>query len=124
MKKINKLLGLGFLTSLIILSCRKIEAVPTSSIIDLGVTSKNTAIKSINQSGSTITAELATTPGAKYSVQIIPFGSDLPAKKEGFTASDYITTRVYNLSESAKKDYDFIFIDINGTESKSPIILK
>jgi hypothetical protein len=71
-----------------------------------------------------VTAEFETTVGAKYSVQIVPFGSDEPARKEGFTASDVVTKKVYDLSGLAKKDYDLIFIDISGKETKYPLIIK
>jgi len=56
--------------------------------------------------------------------QIIPFGSEIPSKKEGFTATESITKKVYNLSELSKKDYDLVFIDISGKEVKYPIVIK
>ena len=68
--------------------------------------------------------EFITTPGAKYSVQVIPFGKDEAVKTEGFTATDIITKKVYDLSALPKKDYDLIFIDIAGKEVKYPIIIK
>lgn len=123
MKRINKLLGLGFLTTLVVLSCRKIDY-PLQQQMNLGVTSTSTAIKSISQSGNVVTAVFYTTPGAKYSVQIVPFGSDVSSKTEGFTASDTTTKKIYNLSDLSKKDYDLIFIDISGKEVKHPIIIK
>ena len=105
-------------------ACTKITPVPTPAPIDLGVKSTSTSIKSIYQVGNTVTAEFETTVGSKYSVQIIPFGSDEPVKKEGFTAMDITTKKVYDLSTLAKKDYDLIFIDIGGKEIKYPIIIK
>lgn len=122
MKTIHKLLGLGFLTTLLVLSCRKVEVMPTT--VNLGTLPTSTAIKTITQEGNIITAEFETTVGAKYSVQIIPFGKEEPAKKEGFTATEAITKKVFNLSDLAKKDYDLIFIDISGKEVKYPIIIK
>ncbi len=86
--------------------------------------STSTAIKSIAQQGNIVTAEFETTVGAKYSVQIIPFGSEIPSKKEGFTANQSVTTKVYDLSELSKKDYDLVFIDISGKEVKYPIVIK
>ena len=121
--KIHKLLGLGFLTTLVVLSCTKVD-VPAPMPLNLGNTSTTTAIKSITQQGNTITAEFETTIGAKYSVQIVPFGSEEPIKKEGFTATDSITRKVYNLSGVTKSDYDLIFIDISGKEVKHPIVIK
>jgi len=112
------------LTSVIFLAaCTKV-ATPPSPVIDLGVKSTFTNIKSIIQIGNIVTAEFETTIGAKYSVQIVPFGSDQPAVKEGFTASQAITQKVYNLSNLSKRDYDLIFIDISGREIKHPIIIK
>jgi hypothetical protein len=123
MKKIDKLLGLGFLTTLLILSCKKID-LPMPQVIDLGVKSTSTSIKSITQTGNVVTAEFATTPGSKYSVQIIPFGKDESVKTEGFTAADTTTKKVYDLNSLPKKDYDLLFIDIQGKETKYPIIIK
>lgn len=108
---------------LFLAACTKID-VPSPQAIDLGVKSTSTSIKSIKQVGNVVTAEFETTVGAKYSVQIVPFGSDEPVKKEGFTASDITTKKVYDLSSLAKKDYDLIFIDISGNETKYPLIIK
>lgn len=105
-------------------ACTKIAPTPQPTTIDLGIQSQNTGIKSIVQVNNTVTAVFETTAGAKYSVQIIPFGSDQPSKKEGFTANEAMTTKVFDLSNLAKKDYDLIFIDVSGKEVKHPIIIK
>jgi hypothetical protein len=123
MKRIDRILGLGFLVTLLALSCKK-AVLQQPQIIDLGTTSTSTAIKSIAQTGNIVTAEFETTIGAKYSVQIIPFGSEIPSKKEGFTATETVTKKVYDLSELSKKDYDLLFIDISGKEVKYPIVIK
>jgi len=104
-------------------ACTKITPTP-QQVIDLGVQSQATSIKSIVQTNNTVTAVFETTPGSKYSVQIVPFGSEKPAFKEGFTASDVTTQKIYNLSTLTKSDYDLIFIDINGKEVKYPIVIK
>ena len=104
-------------------ACTKVVTPPTPAI-DLGVKSTSTSIKSISQTGNIVTAEFETTIGSKYSVQIIPFGSEEPVKKDGFTAMDITTKKVYDLSTLAKKDYDLIFIDIAGKETKYPLIIK
>jgi hypothetical protein len=104
-------------------ACTKVVPPPTPAI-DLGVKSTSTGIKSIGQVGNIVTAEFETTVGAKYSIQIIPFGSSEPVKKEGFTATQTTTQKIYNLSDLTKKDYDLIFIDISGKEVKYPIIIK
>lgn len=103
--------------------CTKVATQP-SMAIDLGVKSTSTSIKSVSQVGTMVTVEFGTTPGAKYSVQMVPFGSDQPVKNDGFTANDLITKKVYDLSGLAKKDYDLIFIDISGKETKYPLIIK
>ena len=104
-------------------ACTKIAPTPQPTI-DLGVQSQATSIKSIVQTNNTVTAVFETTPGSKYSVQVIPFGSEKPAFKEGFTASDVTTQKIYNLSTLTKSDYDLIFIDISGKEIKYPIVIK
>ncbi len=104
-------------------ACTKIAPTPQPTI-DLGVQSQATGIKSIIQTNNTVTAVFETTPGAKYLVQIVPFGSEEPSFKEGFTASDVTTQKIYNLSTLAKSDYDLIFIDISGKEIKYPLIIK
>jgi len=104
-------------------ACTKID-LPAPQVIDLGIQSQATGIKSIVQTNNTVTAVFETTPGSKYSVQVIPFGSDKPSFKEGFTASDAMTQKVYNLSTLTKSDYDLIFIDISGKEAKHPIVIK
>jgi hypothetical protein len=119
----NKLIILG-LTMLLVLGCTNYEKEVFEPQIDLGIKSTSTAIKSIVQNGNKITATFETTPGAKYSIQIIPFGSETPIKKEGFTASAEITTKFFDLSDIPRMDYDLIFIDINGKEAKFPIVVK
>jgi hypothetical protein len=125
MKETNKILGIYLLVILIfvIYSCTKIE-MEEPTPINLGVQSTSTSIKSITQSGNIVTTEFATTVGAKYSVLIVPFGKDEPVKKEGFTATEEVTKKVFDLKQLAKQDYDLIFIDINGKEVKHPIIIK
>jgi hypothetical protein len=118
MKKTIIALGL-----IVLAGCTKIE-LPEPTTIDLGVKSTSTAIKSITQTNNIVTAVFETTVGSKYSVQIVPFGSEEPIKKEGFTANELTTQKTYDLSSLPKKDYDFIFIDINGKEVKYPIIIK
>ena len=119
MKKTIITLGLMVLFA----GCTKVD-IPQPSPIDLGVKSTSTAIKSINQTNNIVTAVFETTVGSKYSVQIVPFGGEEPVKKEGFTANELTTQKTYDLSTLPKKDYDLIFIDINGKEVKYPIVIK
>ena len=125
MKETNKLLAIYLIViaSLIVYACTKID-IPAPEPINMGVKSEATAIKSITQVGNVVTAEFATTVGAKYSVQVVHFGKEDPVKKEGFTATEEVTKKVYDLSSLNKQDYDFIFIDITGKEVKHPIIIK
>ena len=111
------------ITVIFLAACTKVVT-PLNPVIDLGVKSTSTSIKSISQVGNIVTAEFETTVGSKYSVQIVPFGSEEPTKKEGFTATETLTRKIYNLSDLARKDYDLIFIDINGKEAKYPLIIK
>lgn len=107
----------------VLAGCTKLDA-PRPLVIDMGVKSASTSIKSISQNGNTVSADFQTTVGAKYSVQIVPFGATEPVKKEGFTANDTLTKKVLNLSDLPKKNYDLIFMDISGNEVKYPIIIK
>jgi hypothetical protein len=106
-----------------IASCRKVDIVPTPKI-DLGVKSTSTSIKSIQQINNTVVAQFETTSGAKYAVQIVPFGSEEPVKNYSFTATDNLTTKTYDLSGLSRSDYDLIFIDVNGKEVKYPLVIK
>lgn len=125
MKETYKILGLYlmFILIFVVYSCTKVE-LEEPTPINLGVQSTSTSIKSITQASNVITAEFETTIGAKYSVLIVPFGKEEPVKKEGFTATESVTKKVFDLKQLAKQDYDLIFIDINGKEVKHPIIIK
>ena len=104
-------------------SCRKSDIVPMPKI-DLGTKSTSTAIKSIMQTDNTVVAQFETTVGAKYAVQIVPFGSEEPVKNYSFTATDDATTKTYDLSGLVRSDYDLIFIDVDGKEVKYPLVIK
>lgn len=122
MKKLKVILVI--LTFIVgVVSCRKSDYVPMPKI-DLGTKSTSTAIKSITQTGNTVVAQFETTTGAKYAVQIIPFGSEEPVKKDAFTANDDITIKTYDLSTLPKRDYDLLFIDVEGKEVKYPLTIK
>lgn len=92
--------------------------------INLGEVSNTTSFKSVTQTGNVVTVVFETTIGSKYSVQITPFGEETPIKKEGFTATETTTQKVYDLSNQPKRDYDLTFIDISGKEVKHPIVVK
>ena len=113
----SKMKKLLLTTVIFLVACTKVVQ-PPPPIMDLGVKAQLTAIKSVSQVGNVVTVKFETTIGSKYSVQIVPFGSEQPIVKEGFTASQTITQKVYNLSNLPKRDYDLIFIDISGREVK------
>jgi hypothetical protein len=121
MKRILFYTALSLLT---LAACTNYEQEVITPQIDLGVKSTSTAIKSVILTQHTVTMEFLTTPGAKYSVQMVPFGAEQPYNKEKFTATSEVTTRVYNLTEYPKNLYDFIFMDIDGKEVKFPIAVK
>lgn len=118
---LSMLLLIGVL--IYITGCTKIEVQPPV-VIDLGKKSESTAIKQISIVENIVSAKFQTTSGAKYSVHVVPFGSDEPVMKDGFTASDSITSKIYNLKALPKKDYDVIFMDVQGKEIKYPITIK
>jgi hypothetical protein len=124
MKETNKLLAIYLMIMgiFVIYSCNKELEEPVR--INFGVLPMSTNIKSFTQNGNIVVVDFETTIGAKYSTLIIPFGKEEPVRKEGFTAIEEITRKVFDLRELPKQDYDLIFIDINGNEIKHPIIIK
>lgn len=122
MKETNKLLAayLIIVIMFVVYSCTKVD-IPTPQVIDLGKVSNTTLIKSVSKSGNIVTVDYQVTVGSKYSVQIIPFGSEEPAIKQGFTADAELVTRTYDLSSLKKMDYDLVLTDIKGVEIKYPI---
>lgn len=116
--------NLIILSSLLLLGgCTKLE-LEEYEPINLGNVSTTTSIQSVNQIGNVVNVRFETTIGAKYSVQITPFGSETPVIKEGFTANELTTERIYDLSNLPKRDYDLTLIDISGKEVKHPIVVK
>lgn len=111
---------LTLITIVLLAACTKVTTPPTP-VIDLGVKATSTEINYVKQINNVVTVEFKTTVGSKYSVQIIPFGSDEPAIKQGFTADAELVTKIYDLSSLKKMDYDLILTDIKGTEIKYPI---
>jgi hypothetical protein len=111
------------ITAITLAGCTKVD-LPEPQPINLGTVSTSTSINKLTQVGNTVTAEFNVTIGSKYSVQIVPFGEEKPAKIEGFTADESLVTKTYDLSSLKKMDYDIILIDVAGTETKRPIIVK
>ena len=105
-----------------LVSCEDIQVIDTP--INLGATATGTDIKSIITANKSTTIVAKTTVGAKYSIQIQPFGnSEQPLKTVGFTAESEATIKTINLSELPAGMYDLYLIDISGTIIKKPLIL-
>lgn len=111
------------LLTMTVAGCRKIDLIQPT-VIDLGVKSQSTGIQKITEANNVVTAEFKTTPGAKYTVLVIPFGMDESVMKEGFTAQDSVTSKQYDLKHLPKRNYDLIFMDISGKDIKYPITIK
>ena len=111
---------------LLAIGCTKVDIQPINpaKLIDLGNNPMTTSINKITQNENTVSVEFNVTPGAKYSVQFVPFNSDEPVKIEGFTASSASIIKTYDLSSLRKMDYNLIFIDVKGNEVKYPILVK
>jgi hypothetical protein len=110
-----------FIFLMILVSCQDIEVLEKE--IDLGATAKGTDITSIIVSNKSTTIVANTTAGAKYSIQVYPFGKTDPAKTVGFTASSEATIKTINLNDLPAGIYDLHLIDISGTIIKKPLIL-
>lgn len=121
MKKIKIIVLLGLMT---FLGCRKVDFYPTP--IDLGVTSETTKIVSISpiiSNGNSVTVNMNTTSGSKYSLSVTDL-LDNEVKSFGFTASDVTTQKTLDLSSLKTGDYNLVLTDIKGSESKINIIIK
>jgi hypothetical protein len=110
-----------FIFLMILVSCQDIEVLEKE--IDLGATAKGTDITSIIVSNKSTTVVANTTAGAKYSIQIQPFGKTESLKTVGFTAESEATIKTINLNELPAGMYDLYLIDISGTIIKKPLIL-
>ena len=93
--------------------------------INLGPVSTSTKIISTSSIvvDDKVSVVLAVSAGSKYSLQL----TNLPGKmvyNYGFTAGGNNTVVTLNLSEVTNGDYQLILMDTNGTESKTPLIIK
>jgi hypothetical protein len=107
---------------LLTVSCTKIDIQP-NPVIDLGKTSTSTSIVKVIHMNNTLIVDFAVTTGSKYSVQVVPFSGGKPVIVEGFTADADLVTKKYDLSSLKRMDYDLIFIDITGKETKYPVLI-
>lgn len=109
------------LSLVFVFSCQEIDVL--ESKIELGAESKNTDITSIQTVGKTTTLVANTTIGAKYSIQIYKFGTDVPVHKIGFTATEEATIKTIELDTLGRGMYDLVLIDISGNTVKKPLII-
>lgn len=123
MKTIHKLLGLGFLTTLLAISCTKVP-LPTPTI-NLGNVPTATAISKVTPiiSNGNVTVDMNVTSGAKYSLQVTDL-LDNEVKVFGFTADKDIYSKQLDLTSLKNGDYNLVLIDITGNETKTNIIIK
>jgi len=118
-KKIVILLGL----MLVIYSCQDLMNFEEKPI-NLGAIATSTQILNLVSVAGKVTATFDVTVGAKYSVQVYPFGSLEPVKSIGFTAEQPVVTRTYNFTDLPEGLYDLTLTDISGVSIKKPLILK
>jgi tetrahydromethanopterin S-methyltransferase subunit E len=111
-----------FIFLIILLSCQDLEVLEKETI-NLGATATGTDITSIVVANKSTTIVANTTTGAKYSIQVYPFGGGDPVKTVGFTASSEATIKTINLNDLPVGMYDLHLIDISGTIIKKPLIL-
>lgn len=92
--------------------------------LNLGAKATSTEILSVTSVSAKVTVMYAVTAGAKYSVQVYPFGASEPAKTLPLTAEEDITTKVYDFTDLPDGLYDLTLTDISGTSIKKPLIIK
>lgn len=117
----NGLILLSFV--LAFFACSDLEQFETQPI-NLGAASKSTEILSAVSVSGKVTVMYVVTTGAKYSVQVYPFGAADPAKTLPFTAEEDITTKVYDFTDLPDGLYDLTLTDISGVSIKKPLIIK
>ena len=110
---------LVFLFLLFVISCEEINVIEQP--IDLGAESKVMTINSAVVKNNTLEVTLATTPGAKYALEIYTFGGKEPVKKLGFTADSPVSFKTINLDTLKHGIYDLKVINISGDQIKRPI---
>jgi hypothetical protein len=71
----------------------------------------------------TVTFDLQTTPGAKYSIQVTDISGDIKVK-QGLLATDTIQKVSLSLDKIGVGIYDVVVMDIKGNEIKQPITKK
>ena len=108
-----------FLFLLLVISCQEIDVLEQP--INLGAESKVMVINSAIVKDKVLEVSLATTPGAKYLLQVYTFGGKEPVKKLGFTADSHISYKKIDMDTLKRGMYDLKVINISGEEIKRPI---
>lgn len=108
-----------FLFLLFVISCEEIKV--ETPVINLGAESKVMNINSTVVKNNTLEVTLATTPGAKYALEIYTLGGKEPVKRLGFTANAEISNKSIPLDTLPHGMYDLKVINISGEEIKRPI---
>ena len=104
---------------LLVISCQEIDVLEQP--INLGAESKVMVVNSAIVKDKVLEVSLATTPGAKYLLQVYTFGGKEPVKKLGFTADSHISYKKIDMDTLKHVMYDLKVINISGEEIKRPI---
>lgn len=105
-------------------SCQKQDVIPSVKPIDLGKKSSTMDFNSETvQNGTNISFKVNTTPGSKYSIQIVDFKGDV-LKSQGLVADESVESVNISVDKIDVGAYDLIFIDTDGKEIKKPLIIK
>jgi hypothetical protein len=121
MKELRLLLGIYIAIIILVVACTKTVSI-TQPPLSLGVTAAPMQfVTSPFVDGGNVKFTIQTTPGAKYSVQIVDISGDIKVK-QGLTAVD--TIQKISLPLDKIGAFDVIILDIKGNEIKQPIIKK
>jgi hypothetical protein len=104
--------------------CRKTYLEPAPAPIVLG--NKSTTMNIISQPivvGSNLELSVNVTPGSKYSFQITNMKGDVLVTK-GLASTTTTEKVLVSIEKIPVGAYDLLFIDTDGNEIKTPIIIK
>ena len=123
MKELRILFGIYITMIVLLIACTKhIDTAVT--VIDLGKQSTGMNFSSLpTVNNGTVTFDLQTTPGAKYSIQVTDISGDIKVK-QGLLATDTIQKVSLSLDKIGVGIYDVVVMDIKGNEIKQPITKK
>ena len=104
--------------------CRKTYLEPAPIPIILG--NKSTTMNIVSQPiviGSNLELSVNVTPGSKYSFQVTNLKGDVLVTR-GLVSTTTTEKILINIEKLSVGAYDLLFIDTDGNEIKSPIIIK